>query len=257
MIEINTLRFDSFEQYQKYLSLFQIEKEIRLYRGQEEDWPLDSSLLRFVRKIGKLKDYYTIERRLYNALKKYLKSQNNASKDYNDWNYISVAQHYGLPTRLLDWTKNPLIALWFAFEKERIGLKERFVWGLIAENDLIVDFEVDNPFKGRLIKIFEPLRIDHRINNQESWFSIQNVSLPHPPNVKGDGLPHFGEFNTMNEDFWFKLILVKFIFPESLRTDILKKLDGIGINYLKIYPDLLGFCRYSKWRELIKSKPVT
>jgi hypothetical protein len=48
--------------------------------------------------------------------------------DYFGW--LFLAQHYGLPTRVLDWTLNPLVALYFAVEKEEEEGTDGCVWAL-------------------------------------------------------------------------------------------------------------------------------
>ena len=63
----------------------------------------------------------------------------------NDWDLLALAQHHSLPTRLLDWSENPLVALWFAFNENDEVTKKRVLWCFGFSNE-----DMLNPVKETL-----------------------------------------------------------------------------------------------------------
>lgn len=210
--------------------------EIALFRGQTlSSWNLQPGLGRVEGKV-----IPAIEKSLLIEFKRratpFLPSKFNSESDY-EW--LALAQHYKLPTRLLDWTENPLIALYFAFCQEVTGKKSvsRAVWHFYADSEDLVTPEIqENPFDLKRTMVYKPNQITQRITNQSGWFTI------HKYVVSNGKLSNFDHVRN------YKGRLVKFILPEKIRLETLEALDQFGINSYSIYPDLEGLSMYLKWK---------
>ena len=143
----------------------------------------------------------------------------------NDFEWLFLAQHYGIPTRLLDWSTNPLVALYFACDKDldKEGAVFSTEMGLWYGGD-------EDPFAIDEIGGVQPRHKDIRFVNQAGVFTI------HPNPSEAMGLEGVGVVRirpAAKEMIKWQLrkmgIHTSFVFPglESLARDILHEYQGL------------------------------
>lgn len=151
----------------------------------------------------------------------------------DDWEWLAVAQHHGLPTRLLDWTTSPLIALYFATKPEvdhdgklkKCNDNGGAIYALHTCNYLDTSCLVP-PTDFTEFGLFYPPHISKRITGQFGLFSIQS-----------DPTIALQDSFTPDEGNWIK----KIEFDSNVAEEIQKKLYLLGVRHETIFPDLDGF----------------
>jgi hypothetical protein len=227
---------DSFEDYIDCLTSFDLKGlEITLFRGQSSDYMLLPCIAR-----NNMREDSTLLEKVMLAELRRPTAHNQNLKSLSDWEMLIVAQHYGMKTRLLDWTSNPLAALWFACKDISCIKSSSFVYVFLADKSYFTDTNKD-PFDYGKTMIYQPNLNNDRILAQSGWFTAHKFSKKSKRFVP-----------LLNNSVLKQLIFKIEILPLN-KIEILNKLATMGANYQKFYPDLEGVCKHLNWKFIDKN----
>ena len=227
-----------------------------VWRGQRDSrWILDSSLDRLFLALGLLptSDLNEIEkqsREIAVAFKHGARGRRGLNpKDLTQNEWWALGQHHGLATPLLDWSRSPFAALYFAFEESpaKDQSEYRMVYALdrrlVEEaNDKIAAEPGEEGFSPTLL-VIDPLSDDNpRLVSQGGVLTRGPVGV----SVEKWVAQHFAGST--------KPVLLRIEIPESDRLSCLRGLDRMNINHLSLFPDLTGAARYVNLRAELATR---
>ena len=224
----DVVRLDSVGKYVAHISEQLIDVQGGwVYRGQRSDWDLLPKIMR--REFTAWRPptapaLHTREKRIIDDFRS-LARPHLVLNPICELEWLALAQHHGLATRLLDWTTNPLVALFFAVSESACDDNDSVVWAYRPQPPIPLQTD---PYAIEGVEFFLPPAIAQRVVAQAGRFTVHPTDVPRPP------------------DKWPGR-MAKMMIPHSNRVQIRLILADMGINRAALFPDLDGIASHVNW----------
>jgi hypothetical protein len=223
------------------------------FRGLEcAEHDLSNSLVR----LAGHADVNKLELALLRNFRKYAHAKTTLDVD-SIWHWLAVGQHHGLPTRMVDWTYSPFVALHFATKNPREFDTDGVVWcvNFVQANRLlprrlraILEEEHSETLTVDMLSEFTSLRAFDALAPEPFVVFVE------PPSLDARILNQFALFSLMSGptatmDAWVREhpeLCRRVLVPAELKWEVRDKLDQANVSERTLFPDLDGL---SRWLE--------
>jgi len=205
-----------------------------VFRGQKRDLPL----IPLVGRDKVSKRWFFVEKEIFEEFKRealpYL-----GFTPTNDWQWLAVAQHNRLPTRLLDWTRSPLVALWFTVCKPANNEEPGVVWGFNYDPTEVISStkNLSSPFSIKKTTLYFPEHVFPYIQAQSGVFTVHN---------RNENDDNFIPFESIPDT---ELLLSKIEIPADAFQIFRYQLFRLGITASILFPGLYGLVERIKYQN--------
>ncbi|TXT23977.1 MAG: FRG domain-containing protein [Gallionellaceae bacterium] len=218
-------RISNLREFIDWTESVQMKSKVTIFRGQA----IRGNLLPSIARKTPTYDSTQLERTMLDQFK--LKGASMLTNvEQSSLGLMVIAQHYGLKTRLLDWTSNPLAALYFACSDPLPG--DTFVYAFGVDDFITQDAFSKDPFAAAKTRVFQPPYNNPRITAQHGWFTLHRYA---DKNKK---------FVALEKNTEAKKLLTELQISEGDRLPILQSLANHGIGSHTVFPDLAGLSQH-------------
>lgn len=246
-----------------------------IFRGALADWNVETSLERACKHWGLLAQMPEVEKKLLREFKRHPETRGLIGDPQDDLEWLALMQHYGTPTRLLDWSYSPFSALFFALDSllqidpEKNPTAKAAVWAIRSKwfyevlSTVLSSSEFDKLkaySDDRTITSFQALFVEPRtafVYTANPMFLNERLSVQQGLFLCPGDISQSFEDNLKQLGALTKENARSFIFSRNIMRECFQSLNCMNVSARSLYPGLEGYAKSLKHRiPWLPDKPI-